>query len=318
VRILSLGRRVVHGVAYSADGRFLISLNSGSQIRFWDVPAGTPRSALTLPETFSWAPGDQYGGNVEFQGTLLAYRNDVWNLRPTFDFLTRAEAGDPPDPPCVHIPIEKPDNVTTWGVTTDGRILAGLTVGHSRRGNEGGIRVWDLEGRCRRRFPTPAWIQHSPALAVAPDGTMLAIATSGPSEYIARTLALFDLESGELIARLAHTDTMSRVRFSTDGRLVATAAGRSTWLWDVASRTAVRRFPAFRRHAASIAFSLDGRLFGAGGRDGAVRLWDTATCREVVRFDWRIGEILGLAFSPNGQTAAAAGRNGKIVIWDLE
>ena len=49
MRVLSIRRGNFHGVAYSADGRFLVSLNSRTHVCFWDLATFTQRLVFTLP-----------------------------------------------------------------------------------------------------------------------------------------------------------------------------------------------------------------------------------------------------------------------------
>ena len=84
-----------------------------------------------------------------------------------------------------------------------------------------------LDGRLRHHFDSRAW---PPAgLAVAPDGRT--VVTTGP-----KVATLINLAKGEEVAALRHTDTPKSLLFSPDGRLLAVAAGRKVWLWDVAGR----------------------------------------------------------------------------------
>jgi WD40 repeat protein len=132
-----------------------------------------------------------------------------------------------------------------------------------------------------------------------------------------RTLVI-GLVTRKEVGRLTHSDQVRAMQFSPDGRFLVTTAGRSVWLWAVKAVRAVKRFPAFRKHAEAPAFHPAGRLFGSGSRDGEVRLWDAAGCRQVASLDWQIGAIHGLAFSPDGMTVAAAGHKGTVVVWDCQ
>jgi WD40 repeat protein len=117
---------------------------------------------------------------------------------------------------------------------------------------------------------------------------------------------------------LSHTDRVNYTCFSPDSRLLAVGAGRTVWLWNMADRTRLARFPAFRAHCDSLAFHPTLPLLAAGGREGEVRLFDTNSLRETVRFDWDVGAIHGLAFAPDGTTAAAAGHRSTLVVWDID
>ncbi len=129
---------------------------------------------------------------------------------------------------------------------------------------------------------------------------------------------IYDLAEGKLVGSLTHTDRPQKVCFSPDGRLLAIGAGRTLYLWDVAARECLARFPTFRRYCISVAFHPTAPLLAAGGREGEVRLIDTRNLQEKARFDWDVGAVHDLAFSPDGGTAAAAGHNSTIAVWDLD
>jgi WD40 repeat protein len=169
---------------------------------------------------------------------------------------------------------------------------------------------WDPDGHCRRTVPVVRWVK---LLAFTADGTALAVSRAGPI----LGLGLWDGAAGAEVAVLKHTDEVQRAAFTPDGRLLATAAGRTVRLWDVPSRECVARFPAFRGRAFGLPLHPRGRLLAAGSMDGSVRLWDVVAAREVERYDWQVGAIRSVAFSPDGMTAAAAGHKKTVVVWDV-
>ena len=65
-----------------------------------------------------------------------------------------------------------------------------------------------------------------------------------------------------------------------------------------------------------MAFSPDGRMVAAGGRDQAARLWDAATGAPLGVPLLHRGEVWSVAFSPDGRTLAT-GEDGAARLWDV-
>ncbi len=315
MRTLAIGRGTFYGVAYAPDGRFLVSLTSANRIRIWALSTFKEQIAFTLePWTDDWGGSlDSQGGTFSLYGNLLPLRTSVWDLSRAWELVRQPRAGGDvaADPPYKKISLEAPPYTNILGVATDGRTLVGAT----HRWGEAGVsrvRIWDLQGRCRRHFQATEKIQHWGGFALGGGGRTLAVPVP------ARAALVLDLATGAEVRRLGHTDRVSALVFSPDGRNLLTTAGRTVCLWDVAAGKCLQRFRAFARQAQAPAFHPGGQLFGAAGRDGKVRLWRTSDGAQVACLDWQIGPVHGLAFSPDGATAAAAGHDGTIVVWDLD
>jgi WD40 repeat protein len=303
MRTLSIRRGNFHGVAYSADGRFLLSLNSRTQVRFWDLGTFAERLAVRLPTYCRFA-------NFYLRGPRLLAGSSLLDLTPVWDYLRQPGPGGPPRPAFTPIPLEGGTGqmFPVLAAAPDGSVVGFVCRGYRPLQVEGV--VWGADGRRRHSFPYADW--PPVGLALTPDGRTAATTTKSQGAQ------LLNLETGEQVAYLPHTDFPKSLLFSPDGRLLAVAAGRKVWLWDVAARKALASFPAFQRYAEALAFSPDGKLLAAGSREGQLRLWDTGACRERACLDWKIGAVHGLAFSPDGMTVAAAGHNNALVIWDVE
>jgi WD40 repeat protein len=286
-------------------------------VRFWETGTFVPRLTFRYPPWgSSWgSPFKAWGGTFCLRGNLLPWRTALLDLRAAWEYLhslrPTAQRSAVPSVPCKRIDLAKPGYSNILGVATDGRTVAWATHPWGG-GGKSQVHVRDLAEATHKTFDIPEAIQHYGGLTLSPDGRTLA----APAE--AKAVLLIDLPTRERVGRLIHTARITRILFSTDGRLLATTAGKSVWLWDVTDRRPIRRFPAFQKNVESIAFHPDGSLLGAGGGEGEVRLWRRADCRQVACLDWKIGAVNGLAFSPDGMTVAAAGHNGTLVVWDLE
>jgi WD40 repeat protein len=169
----------------------------------------------------------------------------------------------------------------------DGKTLVAST-GHR-------LRCWDA-ATGQERDERPGDFGYDPALAVSPDGRLLA---SG--DWMAQVVSLWDAAGGRLLRRLPLKGQGRYVRnlaFSADGQTVVASQGMGfLQFWDVATgqerRTVQLRDPAAPNNDSAYFYQLhvspDGRhvstlerVFGQG-RSTRLALWETATGKPVGR-----------------------------------
>jgi WD40 repeat protein/uncharacterized caspase-like protein len=136
----------------------------------------------------------------------------------------------------------------------------------------------------------------------------------------------------ELVLQTGYTffGTVSGMRFSPDGRLLATHGINSSQvkLWEVATGRELRTLVAggggvFAQIGGvrSVAFSRDGKLIAAGAMDGSIKIWDVTTGREVrsIAGDKSDGDnfigVYALAFGADNRTLVSHGLSVKF--WDV-
>lgn len=71
-------------------------------------------------------------------------------------------------------------------------------------------------------------------------------------------------------------------------------------------------------HVRTLAFSPDGKMLAGGSNLGAVHLWDAHTGTKLFTLKEHSNKIRALAFSSDGKTLATGSTNGKIILWDTE
>jgi RNA polymerase sigma factor (sigma-70 family) len=179
---------------------------------------------------------------------------------------------------------------------------------------------WDLA--TGRRLSRVQWHGRSVyGAALSPDGKTLLISTYDGRRDRCQTL-LRDVPSGRRTGEVPVAGSIvEAVAFAPDGKTFATAVGETVRLWDTATITEARRINdkvelnpnVWKR----LAFSADGKVLAAAGREGTLRLWEAATGREIRSAERAVGPDAALAFSPDGKTLAIADKNDKEVrLWD--
>ncbi len=118
-------------------------------------------------------------------------------------------------------------------------------------------------------------------------------------------------------------DRVNAVRFSPDGKTLATGGGEPSRsgdiiLFDVASGKPVKTWK--ERHddtVLSLDFSPDGKLLASGGADKIARVTNIATGKQVNLFESHTHHVMGVAFRADGRVLATAGADGVVISWDM-
>ncbi len=154
----------------------------------------------------------------------------------------------------------------------------------------------------------------------SPDGQLLAIATM-PDQYSRDYgIRLWDIAAGQERGRwYRHSNTVSAMAFSPDGKFLATAARDQTLcLMDVASGIEARRIE-MSPHAFAVDISADGTLLAVSSGTDRVRLFDLSAWAEIGIFQTDSGTIFKTKFSPDGKMLITTGTNShnNLSVWDI-
>jgi RNA polymerase sigma factor (sigma-70 family) len=121
------------------------------------------------------------------------------------------------------------------------------------------------------------------AMAISPNGGLIAIsllkdrpAKNNNVEWFGR-LMVFQTATGKVLhqADLEH-ESMHRLAFSPDGKLLAGGGNWTVRIWKLAEWNSPHTFEGHRGKITSLAFSPDGRSLASASEDSTVLIWDVA------------------------------------------
>jgi serine/threonine protein kinase/WD40 repeat protein len=183
-----------------------------------------------------------------------------------------------------------------WSFTPDGGRLVGANrISQGSNTTNVSVQVWDaatgkellalpsLSGEGVKEMIGRSWEE---CLAISPDGTRLA---SSVPDGEAREARIWDLATGQILQRWRDVPGTHLLRFSPDGKRLATAGQDSiVRIWELGGKRNESGTPPvleLRGHTASvnhILFHPDGTRLVTAAQDGTVKVWDM-TARERTR-----------------------------------
>ncbi|HZW33235.1 MAG TPA: M56 family metallopeptidase [Isosphaeraceae bacterium] len=268
--------RFVHGLAFSPDGRTLVSGGDDGKLKVWDIAAGRLVQSLEpLREGWRAVAFSPDGATLAAAGQehgLVLWDTRTWTIRHK-------------------VPGQDSIGAEALAFAPDGRHLA-VSLGFAARMIDvaTGKEVWS----------SPKQPVGMNAIAVSPDGAT--IATSG------LMIKLWDVTAGkEKTPRLAgHAAGIESVAFSPDGTTLATGSSdRTVKLWDLATRRERMTLDGQTNYVQSVAFSPDGKSLASIGFGSELVLWELPSGKRLRTWkgEGNLGKRVG--FSPDGRWIAA-------------
>jgi WD40 repeat protein len=197
--------------------------------------------------------------------------------------------------------------MTAMAVSADGRYL---TAG----GASGKIKLWKW-GQWTEWIEVAGAGPRVTALALSPDGTLLATVSDGPAEE--HSINLYTTIDGKQTrAWPAHKGPIEVLTFSTDGDRLASSGGKDVKLWDIASRRLVFEHGNFGDFRA-VALSPDGKQLFAGLAGQAGYVFDLETKKEVRHFLGWSDYFSAAVYRPDGKRLVVGTDLGMVQVWDI-
>jgi WD40 repeat protein len=124
---------------------------------------------------------------------------------------------------------------------------------------------------------------------------------------------VWDVATGKEISRKEYRDLVNDVAISPDNRLVASASGNVIDVWEALTGKDEIRLQ-HDNQVLSVSFDQDGKMIVSSSADGIARVWNVSAGEEISRM-LHNGVGGGAAFSPDGKYVVSAGFD-KVQVWE--
>ena len=293
-------------VAFSPDGKTLISGNRRHNLVLWDMTTGKPlRTFINGYHTDVFSVAFSPDGKTLVSGHsngFICLWETATGKDSNYFYNIWGEEGS----------VLIPDHIgaiRSLAFSPDGKTLVSMC-----KGTNDAVHLWEATtGKYIRRLYVTGGEENSiESIAFSPDGRTLAIGLG------AGGIGLWDTTTGELAQGLWHdTHRILSLAFSPEGALLASCGEDETVrLWDMKTNKLHRTFTGHKGDVFSVVFSQDGKKLASSSKE-SVRLWRTKG-EEDLRSIVTHTAILDVAFSPDGKTLASGNEDNTVRLWDLK
>ncbi|KAM3076313.1 WD repeat-containing protein 88 [Clarireedia jacksonii] len=278
----------VNSVAFSPDGKQVVSGSSDDTVRLWDAVLGT---AL---QTLKGHTGSVYSVAFSPDGKQVVSGSGDDTVR-LWDAVLGA---------ALQTLKGHTSYVYSVAFSPDGKQVVSGSYDNT-------VRLWDavlgtalqtLEGHT----------DDVSSVAFSPDGKQV---VSGSDDH---TVRLWDDVLGAALQTLeGHTGYVISVAFSPDGKQVVSGSYDNTVrLWDAVLGTALQTLKGHTGSVYSVAFSPDGKQVVSSSSDNTVRLWDAILGTALQTLKGHTDDVRSVAFSPDGKQVVSGSNDKTVRIWD--
>jgi WD40 repeat protein len=288
LRVLRGHTGPVSTVAFSRDGKRVVTASGDNTARLWDAESGKEIAVLKGHTSLLWSAA------FSPDGKRVVTASDDATAR-----LWDVESGS-------EIAVLKGHTslLRSAAFSPDGKRVVTASDDYTAR-------LWDAKG-----LEEPTVLKgHERAVASAafsPDGKRVVTASAD------NTARLWNAASGTATAVLeGHTNWVLSAAFSPNGKRVVTASADNTArLWDAATGTEDAVLQGHADAVLSAAFSPDGNRVVTASLDGTARLWDAASGKEIAVLKGHEGTVSSAAFGPDGKRVVTVSDDATARLWD--
>jgi len=284
----------VVAVAFSPDGKYVVSGSGDGTARVWEAQTGREISRMTHEAdvtALAFSPDGKYVASGSRDGTAR-----VWEAQTGREIARMTHEG----------------YVVAVAFSPDGKYVISGSWDDTAR-------VWEAQtGHEVARMSHEDYVV---AVAFSPDGKYV---VSGSGDGTAR---VWEAQTGHEVARISHKDGVAAVAFSPDGKYVASGSRDGTArVWEAQTGREIARVN-HEVYVIAVAFSPDGKYVISGGCDkkdenyrcigGTARVWEAQTGREIARMSHN-NAVVAVAFSPDGKYVVSGSFDGTVRVWETQ
>ena len=278
----------LRSVAFSPDGRRIVTGSFDNTARVWDAETGQPTALLSGHAdrviSVAFSPDGQRIVTGSYDKTTR-----IWDISTGREVMRLSG---------------HTDRLRAVAFSPDGRFVA--TGSYDKT-----ARIWNAASGAEIRLLS-GHTEVVTSVAFSPDGRHLVTASYD------KTARIWDVATGRPIMLLSgHPDRMTAAAFSPDGQHIVTASGDKTArIWDAATGAELKRMIGHTQLVASAAFSPDGLRVVTASYDETARIWDAVTGQQLTVLRGHTDAVETVAFSPDGRRVVTGSSDNTARIWD--
>ncbi|MEE1322835.1 MAG: hypothetical protein UHE91_03340 [Bacteroidales bacterium] len=323
---------VINSVAYSPDGKYIVSCSNNGDVQFWNAETGE--------ENNTWR-----GWKAEFamfspdgKHILIGTEHNDIRIEWISEWSNKLISA-----------IPEGETYRACDITLEGHSESVECASFSPAGKrvisgsqDGTIKIWSLNtGKC---IATLGWgLDEVTSVAYSPDGKYFVggggkgieeefITAKGDTVWKFTSgigdIKIFDAKTYDCVKTLKANDSGWQVSlaYSPNGKyIISSTGGKTIQMWDVEKGECVKTLEASAGSVSCLAYSLDGKYIVSGSHqpysekpDNNIRIWDAESGKCILTLEGHTKGVRSVAFSPDGKHVVSGSNDNTIRIWEIK